>query len=97
MIKRQIGFQMDKFFFGTSDKAINRDQIRYEIQEMQKNGWEVLDAKAVGYDSADGDVIVLVVMVKYEYIQESDLAVKKLNKLSEESSPETPQEKSKEK
>ena len=75
MIKKQIGFQVDKLTYGVSDKATPPAQLRADVQAMQTNGWEVLSCVPAGYDSQYGDIILVITMVKYEWVPEPVEAV----------------------
>lgn len=72
MIKKQIGWQMEKFeFTGSLEGRQVYEQLRREIQSMQTNGWEVQSAHVLGYEATNGNSMVLLNLVKYEYVDES--------------------------
>jgi hypothetical protein len=68
MIKKQIDFQMEKFQFSSSleGRAVY-DQIRTEIKDLMKHGWEIFSVDVLGYEPTKGDAIVLVSLVRYVF------------------------------
>jgi len=74
MIKKQIDWQMDKFeFAGDINGRQVYEQLRYQIKSMLVNGWEVESVHVLGYESTNGNAMVLVNLAKYEYVDESSL------------------------
>lgn len=72
MIKKQIDWQMDKFeFSGDVNGRQVYEQLRYQIKSMLVNGWEVESVHVLGYESTNGNAMVLVNLAKYEYVDES--------------------------
>ena len=71
MIKKQIGWQTEKFTF-SADMAKNQiyRQLRAEVQGMQQNGWEVISQNAAGYDPTNGDITMVIGLVKFEWVPE---------------------------
>jgi len=69
MIKKQIGWQIEKFeFSGSLEGRPVYEQLRLQIQSMQTNGWEVESVHVLGYEASNGNAMVLVSLAKYEYV-----------------------------
>ena len=72
MIKKQTNWQIEKFTFsGSLGERMEYDQLRREIQAMQTNGWEVQSTEMLGYDPTNSNAVILVTLVKYEWVEES--------------------------
>lgn len=86
MIKKQVSWQLEKFELSADFKTGNvYPEVRNDVRALQKEGWEVISQESVGYNPATGNVIVLIGLVKYEWIPEpTEAPVAKKSKTAEE-------------
>ncbi|HUW47818.1 MAG TPA: hypothetical protein VMW36_03635 [Patescibacteria group bacterium] len=77
MIKKQIGFQIAVYEYSQYDVS-ELKRMRDEVQEVQKNGWEVQPLLHLGVrknaENKDVDAIA-VPMVKYKWVDENYVSV----------------------
>jgi len=71
MIKKQVNWQAEKFSF-SSDMSKNQiyQNLRNELKSLFQNGWEVISQEVAGYDTSNGDVVIVLGLAKYEYESE---------------------------
>ena len=79
MIKKQVGFQVASYSYpedyrGT-DGTAKTGAIRSEVEKLQEGGWEVFSTEFVRFTTNPEhpemySLNLLVVLVKYEYIDE---------------------------
>jgi len=65
-MRKQIDWQLEKFeFSGSQEGREVYTELRKQIKELQKNGWEVEFTQVLGYETSTGSAMVLLGLCKY--------------------------------